>query len=312
MKAIVCAKYGSPDVLQLKEVEKPVPANNEVLIKIYATTVTSGDTVLRNLTLPRFLLMWPIARIFFGIKKLRKKILGHEFAGEIETAGTDVKLFKKGDQVFGTTGFGGGAHAEYVCIPENGVLSHKPANMTYEEAASIPIGGVCAMFFLRKGNIHRGQKILIYGASGSIGSIAVQLARSFGADVTGVCSTRNVELVKSLGADNVIDYTKIDFTRNNKKYDLIFDAVGKSSSYDSKKVLKENGRFFSVNSRLSENPEDLVFIKDLIEAGKIKAVIDQRFPLEKTAEAHRYVEKGNKRGNVVISLEKDNLNNQII
>ncbi|MFN8377482.1 MAG: NAD(P)-dependent alcohol dehydrogenase [Anaerolineae bacterium] len=299
MKAIVMAKHGSPDGLQLQEVEKPIPRDHEVLIRVYAATVVRGDVILRRLH--------PLLQIvfqLFGIR--RKRIPGHEFAGEIEEVGSRVTRFKEGDPVFGTTtGLSVGANAEYVCLPEvwgKGVLGAKPANMTYEEAAAIPVGGMTALFLLRRANVQSGQKVLIYGASGSVGTFAVQLAKYYDAEVTGVCSTANIELVKSLGADATIDYTKEDFTQNGQTYDVIFDAVGKISSSRCKGSLKEAGRYVSVRFSTNEKTENLNHLKELAEAGKIHAVIDRRYPLGQTAEAHRHVETGRKKGNVVITV----------
>jgi NADPH:quinone reductase-like Zn-dependent oxidoreductase len=312
MKAIVCTKYGPPEVLQLAQVEKPVPRDNEVLIRVYATSVTVSDCFVRSGKVS--ILLWIPMRIFVGFRRPRHPVLGLELAGEIEATGKDVKRFRKGDQVFAFTGKHFGAYAEYTCLPEDGlcmpqdsILTLKPSNVTYEEAAAVPSRGALALYFLKKGNVQKEQKVLIYGASGGVGTFAVQLAKHFGAEVTGVCSTTNLELVRSLGADKVIDYTKEDFTKKGELYDFVFDTVGKRKSSKLKLLCKEaltpNGKYISVDDGTPKIPiEYLVLLKELVETGKIKPVIDRRYPLEQIAEAHRYVEKGHKKGNVVITL----------
>jgi NADPH:quinone reductase-like Zn-dependent oxidoreductase len=319
MKAIVYTQYGSPQVFELKDVAKPIQREDEILIKIKATAVNSGDVRLRKAD--------PFAvRLFFGLFKPKNKILGSVFSGEIESVGSDVKRFKIGDEVFGHTDMSFGTYAAYKCFPENGSIALKPINVTHHEAAVIPFGGVTALHFLKKASIQKGQKVLVFGASGAVGSAAVQLVKYFGANVTGVCSTANVALVKSLGADKVIDYTKEDFTENRETYDVIFDTVNKMSISDSLKSLKIcgtlilsaaglsetlQGAWISIaNSKkikvitgmISHKAEDIKFLKTLIEAGQLKPVIDRTYSLEQMAEAHTYVEKGHKKGNVAIEI----------
>ena len=330
MKAIVWTKYGPPDALQLREVAKPTPKDNEVLIKVYAATASTPDTELRRLKLP-LLFAIPL-RLYIGfIKPTRITILGTEFAGEIVSAGKDVTLYKPGDQVFGYTGLGMGTYAEYMCLSEKpsgmaGVMGKKPVNMSYEEAAAVPFGGLEALHSLRKADIQRGQKVLIVGAGGSIGTYSVQLAKLYGAEVTGVDKPGKLEMLRSIGADHVIDYTREDFAKSGQTYDVILDTIGKSSFSGSLRSLKENGTYLNANPgllggirrRLTPNKSskkvilwtagyttnNLLALKELIEAGKIKPVIDRRYTLEQTAEAHRYVDEGHKKGNVVITVGK--------
>ena len=331
MKAIVWTKFGSPDVLQLQEVDKPQPKDNELLIKVHATTVTVGDCEMRRLDYP--LLMGLLVRMYIGFSKPKRiTILGMELAGEIEEVGKDVTKFKKGDQVFAATGFiGTGACAEYICLPEkpeDGAIALKPVNMSFDEAAAVPVGGLEALSLLRKGNIQPGQQVLINGAGGTIGPFAIQLAKYYGAEVTAVDSTKKLDTLRSLGADHVIDYTFEDFTKSGNTYDVIFDMVGKSSYSGCIRSLKENGFYLltypktgrSIRGRwttwrsnktviggtATDSAEDLEFLKELIEEGKIKTVVNRCYPLKQTAEAHRYVEEGGKIGNVVITVEHSN------
>ena len=310
MKAIVATKYGPPEVLQLREVQKPTPKDNEILVKVHATTVTVGDFRMRSFTVPP--LFWLPARIMLGFAKPKHPIYGMELAGEVESVGKDVTRFKVGDQVFASTltqNFG--AYAEYKCLPEGAMVAIKPSNITYEEAAAVPIGATTALRLLRKGNTLtsvRGKKILIYGASGSVGTYAIQLAKHFGAEVTGVCSTANLDLVKSLGADHVIDYTKEDLSSREERYDIVFDTVGKFPKSISSKILASSGKFVTMARMDSkESMKNLIFIRELIEAGEIKVVIDRCYPLEDMVEAHRYVDAGHKQGNVVITMEQENV-----
>lgn len=308
MKAFVYTQYGPPEVLHLANIPKPAPRDHEVLVKVCATTVTIGDTIMRSLNLPIHGWQKIMGRLILGWNKPRRPILGMELAGEVDSVGRNVTRFKPGDPVFASTfdvDFGG--YAEYKCLPENGVIAIKPANLTYAEAAAVPGGGQTAWHCLKKGKIQPGQKILIYGASGAVGTFAVQLAsRRFGAEVTGVCSGANLELVKSLGAAQVLDYTQQDFTQSGEAYDVIFDAVGKLSPAQAKKALKPGGIYINVHadSNGGEKTEYMLLLKDLIEAGLLKPVIDRVYPFEQMIAAHRYVEQGHKKGNVAITLEQ--------
>lgn len=331
MKAIVWTKYGSPDGLQLQEVAKPTPKDDEVLVKIRATTITAGDSEIRKLKLP-LMLSFPM-RLYVGIKKpTRITILGQELAGEVMEVGRKVRAFKKGDQVFGTTGFSFGAYAEYICLSADpnemqGAFALKPANMSYEEAAAVPTAGFEALHFLREADIQHGQKVLVFGAGGSIGTFSVQLAKHFGAEVTAVDHTDKLEMLRSIGADHLIDYTQQDFTENGEDYDVIIDVVGEKFFSRRLKSLKPSGYYFLANAGLShvvrglwssmtsskkvvigsssQSQEDLVQLKELIEAGKMKSVIDRTYSLEQIPEAHRYAESGKKIGNVVITVAHD-------
>lgn len=330
MKAITYTEYGSPEVLHIKEIAKPTPKDNEILIRIHAVSVGIGDLWARNfkaITPAKFsmpLLFWLPTILYFGVSKPKINILGSEFSGKVEAVGKDVTRFKKGDQVFGYRGQSMGANAEYLTVPENSMVALKPANVSFDEAATIPYGALTALNLLRKVNIQPGQKVLINGASGGIGSAAVQLAKHYGAEVTGVCGTPRLEFVKALGADKVIDYTQEDFTKNGETYDLIFDIMNKSSFAKCKTSLKPKGIYLLASFKMKqvmqmlwtsrssgkkvicamsmEKPDDLDLIKELVEAGKIKSLIDRRFPMEQAAEAHRYVETGRKKGTVVITI----------
>ncbi len=303
MKAAVYERYGPPEVVEIKEVEKPIQNADEVLIKVHATTVSRGDVRMRSLDVPGNSITRFLAKLWLGYGKPKRSILGMQLAGKIEAIGPNVTRFKIGDAVFASSyasGFGG--HAEYKCMPEDDVIAIKPSNMTYEEAASVPTAGLGAYSLLKKADIQPGTKVLVYGASGSVGTFAVQIASAFGAEVTGVCSTSNLELVKSLGAVKVIDYTKQDFTESGESYDLVFDAVDKIPSSRRKVALKDNGVYLSISQEGPERADDLAALRELIEEGKVRAIIDRTYPLEEIAEAHRYVDTGHKKGNVVIKM----------
>jgi len=302
MKAIVCPKYGAPDVLQIREVDMPLPKPNEVRVKVHATTVTTGDCRVRAFNSP--LSFWIPMRLFLGIRRPRQPILGVELAGEVESVGRDVREFKKGDRVFALTGMRFGAYAQYACLPEKSLVAHMPDHVSYEDAAAVAFGGTTALHFFRKGNVHRGQRVLIYGASGAVGTSAIQLAKHFGTEVTAVCSAANAELVRALGANHVIDYTKENFWERGECYDIVFDAVGKSTKSACTKALAPGGRYLTVEGQgvVVERREDMLLLKELMENGSLKAVIDRRYRMEQIVEAHRYVESGRKKGNIVVAI----------
>lgn len=328
MKVIICTKYGSPDVLKIKEIEKPIPKDNEILVNNFATSVSKADTRIRSFSVP--LAFWIPGRLALGITKPRKNVLGGELAGKIELVGKDVRNFKQGDEVFAATGMEFGTYAQYVCIPEDGVVAIKPANISFQQAAVIPIGARTALYYLRKANIKKGQQVLIYGASGSVGSYAVQIAKFLGAKVTAVCSATNIGLVKKIGADNVIDYTDKDFSLGYNTYDVIFEAVNKSSFLKCNSALKSEGIYINVAATMKTlamlwisiiskkkiivappsehtdyitNSEPLLFLKKLVEEEKIAPLIDKEFEMDQIIEAHHYVDKGHKKGNVVIRMK---------
>jgi NADPH:quinone reductase-like Zn-dependent oxidoreductase len=305
LKAIVYEKYGPPEVLHFKELEKPIPKDNEILVKIHATTVHRGDSRMRSFNVPTA--MWLMARLALGIRGPKKKILGLELAGDVKQIGKNVKHFKIDDQVFASAGMNFGTYAEYICLAENGIVAMKPSNLSYEQAAAgIPSGGCLALRLMRKANIQGGKKVLVYGASGSVGTYAVQLAKFFGAEVTGVCSSANIDLVKSIGAEKVIDYTKDDFTQTGEVYDVVFDAVGKLPKSNRKKALNSKGIFLCAHDDVGkESVDDLVFLKELAEKGKISPLIDRIYPWEQIVDAHRYVDQWRKKGHVVLTVTHD-------
>ncbi len=305
MKAVICTKYGPPEVLQTKEVEKPTPKDNEVLIKVHATTAHIGDTRIRRAD--PFLV-----RLIFGLTRPRKiSILGMEVSGVIEEIGNDVRRLQKGDEVFAFTGWGFGGYAEYICLPaqtehgkveKRGLVERKPGNLSFEEAATIPAGALTTLKVFQKMNLKKDQRVLINGASGSLGTYALQFARDKGAKITGICSSENFDLVRSLGADHLIDYNKEDITAMNDDFDIIYDAVGKLSRSKCKNLLKKNGQFITTNGLGKIDPGDLNSLKKMIEKGKLRPIIDRTYPLDQIVEAHRYVDKGHKKGNVAINI----------
>ncbi len=305
MKAFIYTEYGAPDVLRLADVSKPIPQANELLVKVHASSVSGGSIWIRRGKVPGAAIFTFLIRLLFGITKPRNPVLGYEFSGIVEEVGANVKAWKKGDAVYGTTtGLKQGAYAEYVCIPETSklhVIAPKPHSISFEAAAALPVGAMTALQLLQKMNITQGQKVLIYGASGSVGTFAVQIARALGASVTGVCSTGNVDLVRSLGADTVLDYTTQDLAQCTEKFDSIFDAVGKLDTATRKRLLRQNGQFRSTTSPTSEKREYLETLHSMIVEGNLKPVIDKVYPFEKLVEAHRYVDLGHKKGNVVIN-----------